>query len=155
MCMSKLPLRGFTLVELIIFIVVVSVGLAGILAVMSTTVRSSADPLVRKQVMTLADSTLEEILQKEYSDPDGVQGGESTRASMDDVDDFHSKSQTLFNSTSGAGGWPASLDSYQLQITVAPDTSQVGTVARPAKQITVVVSKGTESITITGFRAKY
>jgi MSHA pilin protein MshD len=153
--MSKHLQRGFTLVELIIFIVVVSAGLAGILAVMNTTVKSSADPMVRKQAMALADSILEEILQKEFADPDGVQGGESTRATMDDVDDFHNKTQTLFNSFSGADGWPSSLDGYQLQITVAPDTTQVGTVARPAKRITVAVSKGVESITITGFRANY
>ena len=155
MCMSKRPQRGFTLVELIIFIVVVSAGLAGILAVMNTTVKSSADPMVRKQAMALADSILEEILQKEFADPDGVQGGESTRASMDDVDDFHNKTQTLFNSSSGAGGWPSTLDGYQLLITVAADSTQVGTVARPAKRITVAVSKGVESITITGFRANY
>ena len=147
--------RGFTLVELIIFIVVVSAGLTGILAVMNTTVKSSADPMVRKQAMALADSILEEILQKEFTDPDGVQGSESTRSAMDDVDDFHNKTHTLFNSSSGAGGWPSSLDGYQMLITVGTDTTQVGTVARPAKRVSVAVSKGIENVTIVGFRANY
>ena len=53
--------RGFTLIEVIIFIVVVGAGLAGILAVSTNSVKASADPMVRKQAMALADSILEEI----------------------------------------------------------------------------------------------
>ena len=63
--MTRSQQRGFTLIELIIFIVVVGAGLAGILSVMNTVVKSSADPMVRKQAIALADSILEEILQKE------------------------------------------------------------------------------------------
>ena len=51
--------RGFTLIEVIIFIVVVGAGLAGILSVSTTVVKSSADPMVRKQAAALADSILE------------------------------------------------------------------------------------------------
>ena len=47
--MSRHRTRGFTLIEIIIFIVVVSAGLAGILSVMNTVVKSSADPVVRMQ----------------------------------------------------------------------------------------------------------
>ena len=110
--MSKHVQRGFTLIEVIIFIVVASAGMAGILSISNTVVKSSADPMVRKQAVALADAILEEILQKEYSDPDGVQGGETTRATMDDVSDYDAKTQTLFNSTS-PGGWPAALDGYK------------------------------------------
>ena len=42
---------GLTLIELIIYIVVVLVGLAGVLTVFNTTVRGSADPVVRKHVI--------------------------------------------------------------------------------------------------------
>ena len=58
--------RGFTLIELIIFIVIVGVAMAGILSVFNTSVKSSADPMVRKQTIAIAESLLEEILQKEY-----------------------------------------------------------------------------------------
>ena len=57
--------RGFTLIELIIFIVVVGVGVAGILSVYTTSIKNSADPLVRKQALAIAESLLEEILLKE------------------------------------------------------------------------------------------
>ena len=44
--------------ELLIFIVVVGAGLAGILSVMNTSVASSADPIVRKQAIAIAESVL-------------------------------------------------------------------------------------------------
>ena len=71
----QMPQRGFTLIELIIFIVVVAAGLAGILSVMNTVVKSSADPMIRKQTIAIAESLLEEILLKEYCDPDLVETG--------------------------------------------------------------------------------
>lgn len=53
--------RGVSLIELIMFIVIVSVALAGILLVMNTTTRGSADPLVHKQALAIAESLLEEV----------------------------------------------------------------------------------------------
>src|SRR5574340_785113 len=52
--------RGISLVELIMFIVIVSVALAGILLVMNVTTKSSANPLVHKQALAIAESLLEE-----------------------------------------------------------------------------------------------
>lgn len=61
--MSRAPPRqaGLTLIELIIFIVIVSVGIAGILTVLNITVWHSSDPLVQKQAQALAEGLLEEI----------------------------------------------------------------------------------------------
>jgi MSHA pilin protein MshD len=53
--------RGVSLVELIMFIVIVSAALAGILMVMNVTEKGSADPLVRKQALAIAESLLEEV----------------------------------------------------------------------------------------------
>jgi MSHA pilin protein MshD len=53
--------RGISLIELIMFIVIVSVALAGILLVMNVTEKSSADPLVHKQALAIAESLLEEV----------------------------------------------------------------------------------------------
>jgi MSHA pilin protein MshD len=140
--------RGFTLIELIIFIVVVSAGLAGILSVMNTVVKSSADPLVRKQAVALADSVLEEIMLKNYQDPDGTSAGETGRSTWDNVDDFNGKTQADF-------ALPTELAGYQIAIAVVNDTALVGTLARPAKKVTVTVSRGSESISMTGYRTCY
>lgn len=52
---------GLTLVELIMFIVVVGIGLAGILSVINLTTSTSADPLIRKQSLAIAESLMDEI----------------------------------------------------------------------------------------------
>ena len=52
---------GFTLIELVIFIVVVSVAVVGLLGVISRTTSSSADPQLRKQALVLAEAMLEEV----------------------------------------------------------------------------------------------
>ncbi len=64
--------RGISLVELIMFIVIVSVALAGILLVMNVTARGSADPLIRKQALAIAESVLEEVelMPFTFCDPD-------------------------------------------------------------------------------------
>jgi MSHA pilin protein MshD len=63
--------RGISLIELIMFIVIVSVSLAGILLVLNVTTKSSADPLVHKQALAIAESLLEEIelMPFTYCDP--------------------------------------------------------------------------------------
>lgn len=136
---------GFTLIELVIFIVIVSVGVTGILLVMNTVVASSADPMVRKQALALADSILEEILQKEYADPDGT-SGETTRATFDDVDDYNGKSNSTFTDL------PSSLASYLITIVVDAPAPLNGVTT---KRVRVTVSHGNESITLTGYRGNY
>lgn len=138
--------RGFSLMELIFFIVVVSVGLVGVLKVMDVGVGSSADPMVRKQALALAESVLQEVLQKAYTDPDpAVTSGESTRASFDDVDDYNGRSNSTFTDL------PASLSGYVIGIAVAPTT--LGTLA--AKRVTVSVTRGAEVVSLLGYRTSY
>ena len=64
--------RGATLIEVLLFMVVVSVGLAGVMGIFRVAVTASADPMVRKQALAVADSLLTEIEQQPftYCDPD-------------------------------------------------------------------------------------
>ncbi len=138
---------GFSLIELVFFIVVVSVGLAGVLSVSDVSVRSSADPMVRKQAIVLAESILQEILQKDFADPDGVDG-EATRATFDNVADYNGKTQVIFTD------WPAGLSAYQVAIVVMDAT--IGNGATPAaKRVTVTVTGSANVISMTGYRANY
>ncbi len=59
---------GFTLIEMIITIVVVSVGLAGVLLTFQTVVKSSADPLVTKQMISIAEAQMEGVMLKQFVD---------------------------------------------------------------------------------------
>jgi MSHA pilin protein MshD len=58
---------GLSLVELILAIVIVGASLAGILVVYDRAVRGSADPLVRKQAIAIAESLLNEVLAQPFS----------------------------------------------------------------------------------------
>ncbi len=53
--------RGVTLIELILFIVIVSVALIGVLQALRITSGNSADPLRRKQALLIAEALLEEV----------------------------------------------------------------------------------------------
>ena len=67
--------RGLSLIELLVFIVVVGIAVSGVLSVYSLNARSSADPMVQKQALAIAESLLEEVLAKPYTycDPDDAQ----------------------------------------------------------------------------------
>lgn len=55
-CTVSRRLGGFTLIETIVFLLVVGIGVAGLLSAMSTAIRFSADPLPQKQALALAES---------------------------------------------------------------------------------------------------
>ena len=59
--MSTNRQRGVTLVELVIFMIIVGVAAAGILGVLNISGRNSADPVLRKQALMIAESFMEEV----------------------------------------------------------------------------------------------
>ena len=166
--------QGFTLIELVIFIVIVSVALAGVLTVLNITTKSSADPMVRKQALAIAEALLEEVMMQPYTycDPDDVtaatatstagctttvenigpdvnpNGTTETRASstnpFDNVNDYHGLSTT----TNIAGGGVAK---YTANVTVANATLN----AVSGLLITVAVNSGTETISLQGYRTPH
>lgn len=64
--------RGVTLIELILFIVIVSVALVGVLQALQLTTGASADPLRRKQALMIAEGLLEEVQLAKYTFCDPV-----------------------------------------------------------------------------------
>lgn len=64
--------RGISLIELIIFIMVVGTALAGVVSMLDMGVLHSADPMVRKQMLTIAEGLLDEIDQMPFSACDPV-----------------------------------------------------------------------------------
>lgn len=61
-----------TLIEVVVFIVVLGIGIAGALMLFNQLTKASVDPMIRKQAIALASSVLEEIELKSFTfcDPD-------------------------------------------------------------------------------------
>ncbi len=53
--------RGISLMELVLFIVIVGIGVVGILNAMNLTTKLSSDPLRRKQALMIAEGLMEEV----------------------------------------------------------------------------------------------
>lgn len=53
--------RGVTLVELVIAIVVITIGVAGVLSAFNESVRASSNPFFAKQALAIAEALLEEV----------------------------------------------------------------------------------------------
>lgn len=71
MC-SRRAQRGLSLIEVVVFIIVLGIAFAGMLILFNQVTRASVDPLVRKQTLAIASSLLEEIELRPftYCDPD-------------------------------------------------------------------------------------
>ena len=67
--------RGVTLIELILFIVIVSVAVTGVLGALRISTSASADPLRRKQALMIAEGLLEEVQLAKFTfcDPTSIE----------------------------------------------------------------------------------
>jgi MSHA pilin protein MshD len=165
MCTSLLARqRGISLIELIMFIVIVSVGVAGILVVMNQVMRDSADPLLRKQALAIAESMLEEIQLQEVSGVSctGTLGADANRTGAGNVCDYSN-----YHTTAGVRDFATNtvipgLTGYNIanvavtNISALPGGTFGGTPvpAGSGVQITVTVSDSSGGgVTATGYRA--
>ena len=76
--------RGLSLIELILFIVIVSVSVVGVLAALDRTARASAEPLVIKQALAIAEALLEEVelMPFTFCDPEDAQASTAQSATI-------------------------------------------------------------------------
>lgn len=172
--------HGISLVELVVFIAIVSVGLAGILGVMNFTTRASADPLVQKQALAIAEAYLEEVLAMPftYCDPDdpaaadaqvvgtcgtqevlGAEPGESRGSGttpFDNVNDYNGFAGVPTN----VDGTPiGGLGGYNVAVAVVPEAlaATTGTVPVAASLRVRVTVTGPNNVNVVldGYRTRY
>lgn len=140
--------RGFSFIELVISLVLISIAVTGVLVAYTTTVSGSADPQVRLQAIAVAESYLEEILSRPFNDPDGIEP-EASRASFDDVDDYNG----LNEEPQLPDGTTLGLSAYTVTVSVGAAT--LNGIAGSLRVDVTVTHDGGESITLTGYRTDY
>lgn len=143
--------RGFTLVEMIIAIVVLGVGLAGLMLAFSTATRSSADPLVNKQLLAVAEEMLDEIELRPYTPVANAAAGGCSRLTFNDIADYDGYTTSGRICTIDGAPIPTLAG---LSVVVRVQAGTLSGVAA-ARRITVTVSRADASITLAGWRTDY
>ena len=143
--------RGMTLIELVLAIVVISVGLAGVMLAFSMSVRNSADPVVQRQMSVIADEMLEEITLKPYAQQSNAAPAPCARDTYNDVSDYNGYATSGKICTIDGTAIPL-LTGYDVAVTVASGT--VAGVAA-AKRITVTVTHGGTQLKLVSWRTDY
>lgn len=168
--------HGLTLIELIMFIVIVGVALAGVVTVLNHTTRHSADPMIRKQALAIAESLLEEVMAKPFTwcDPDDPQAATATsnavgasgctsvatvevlgpesgevRATFDNVNDYNGLSTTTNIAGGGAAAYTATI------AVAAADLNGITAASGNALLVTVSVATPSETIQLQGYRTRH
>jgi len=81
---SRRRTAGLSLIELIVFMVIVSAAVVGVLGALGISTRSSADPMLNKQALAIAEAVLEEVqlMPFTYCDPDDPQAATAQSAAV-------------------------------------------------------------------------
>lgn len=170
---------GFSLVELLIFVVVVTTALAAVLQVFVQAGATSADPMVRRQALAIAESLLEEVQLMPFTfcdgddanvdtatstagcaagaDAIGPEGGENRYATpqFDHVNDYHGYTMSgIVDITNTA---VSGLTGYSASVAVAAATLNTITAGSgDALRITVTVTgPASTSVTLEGWRTRH
>lgn len=141
--------RGVSLVELVVFLVVVSIASAALMGVYTNSVKNNADPIIKVRALELAQAKLDEILALKYdantptggipacsgSDPGAVACNNTKDSDMNDVDDYNNVSDIPYTG-------------YTRSVTV--------TTANNTKLIRVTISAPTNvTLSLVAFRANF
>lgn len=148
--------RGFTLIEMLIAVIVIGIGLGGVMTAFSSSARNSADPLISKQIVAIAEEVMEEILLKPYAISGAAPGNGATscgtvaanRSAFDDVRDYNSYQTTGICDIDGLA--IAGLANYNLQVTAADIGAWQG--INNTLRVTVTVTRGNATFTLTNWR---
>ena len=144
---------GTTLIELVIAIVIISIAASTVLMALSTSVASSADPMIRHQAVAIAEAYLEEVALRSFADPDGVDG-EASRDLYDDIDDYDGLvdvgARDQFNNAL------AGLDDYTVTVAVAASSALPPIASTDVFLISVTITHAANiDFTVSAYRANF
>ena len=167
---------GFTLIEVLVTIVVISIAATAIMGVFINTVKTSADPLIQQQAIAIAEAYMEEIQSRKFcedvsppmslpppqsipscvTETGGSEGAQS-RSTFDDIQDYNDPvvvdgvvRDQNYVAIAGRGGY---------SIAVVVSAAALGVTSEGsgnAMRIDITVSHAAiDPITLSGFRANY
>ena len=144
-----------TLIELVIAIAIISIGVAGVMTAFTTVVRNSADPMIQKQMLATAEEMMEEITLKPYTPTISPPAGCNVRKTFIGVSDYNGYACSGIYDVDGNA--IASIAGYSVNVAVVIDNATFGSNVSTsnAKQITVTVTHGSQSISLVGWRTNY
>ena len=149
-------LRGFTLIELILFIVVVAVATVGLFTALNSATVNNAKPLLQVRALELAQATMDEIIGKRYDDqsPNGgfppCDSGEAGAVPCDGSDSQNDLSD--IDDYDGYNTVPSGYGGYDLAVTVSSQRFN----GRPVKLITITVTPGAgDPVTLSAYRGNF
>ena len=148
--------RGVTLIETIVFIVVISIALVALVRVYEQSVINSVDPLLRVRALELAQAQMDEVLSRKFDENTPTGGipacdtaagiacaGIVADAGLDDVGDYNA------NPTLGAAP-------YTVTVSVVPAGAELGIANTQARRVTVnVTMPGGDSVILTSYRTNF
>jgi MSHA pilin protein MshD len=165
-----------TLIELVISMVIIAVGLVGVMTTFSALVKGSADPLIQKQMLSIAEEMMEEINLKPYVPTANTAAANCARDTWNDVRDYDGYNTAFANCLSGASSSPSKvydisgtpltdLNGYAVRVSITDTTVNANKLPPPAQAnpipaanallITVTVSHGTDSLDLVGWRSNW
>lgn len=147
-------LRGFSLMELLVAIVVLSIAVTGVVLVYTNTARGSAEALLNKQALAVAEAMVEEIQLAAYSNPPGGFSGASTQANrqnFDDVSDYDTFATTGVFTIDGVA---AVLADYNVSVAVALSAFQ-GIAESKLITVTVTHAPSGRVVVLEGYKINY
>lgn len=146
--------RGFTLVELVVAITVVSIAAATILGALAQAASRSADAMVQQQAIAIGQAYLEEIQQRYVVDPGIGTPPNTGRGSWDLVDQYNGLSDV--GAHDQFGNAIAALSAYNVSVAVGTSSALGGLPGAATRRIDVTVTRTPGvSVTLTGYRTNY
>ncbi len=132
--------RGFSLIETIVFIVIVSIGLGATLLVFNQSVVQSVDPAVRVKALARAQALMDVILARKF-DENTPTGGVPACDSTDGVACAGIVADADYDDVGDYNGFVDSSDPlYPVSVNVVSAGSEIGLVDSAARRIDIGVS---------------
>ena len=162
---------GVTLVELVMFIVLMGIAFGALMLTLSQLTRTSADPLIRKQALAIAESLLEEVelMPFTFCDPDDPNASNTTVTATTgcsvyedspfgpEAGEVRNDAVTPFDNPSDYNGSTITgmVAGYSALVTVT-QAGLGGIVANEALRINVTVTgPNNATLSLDGYRARY